>query len=434
MYRCATAQSQRAEKNAKSQRNLRQQPGPRNRPNVVGKYANFAAARVKAHKERLSCEPDSTLTSRLTAAYFGLKGRAALGDFRQRFLLRDAEEALRTPLNPFNVLKAYEGGLNDTEFSTWLNQNLFDNATFKAIGNEHHPEVLINASDVYNRTPFVFNETTFRAICSDLNSYPIASAVAASAAVPVLFAPMVLESYGARCRTPMPEWVDVARSDPAAPVVLKDLANAMTRYRDGSVPYVKLLDGGLVDNYGLSGFTVARLSANTPYGPLSPRRAAKVRRMLFLVVDAGRGPSGGWSQRSEGPTAIELVNAAADTAIDSGARSSFTAFDQTMSEWREALVRWRCGMSRGDRQKFGTDARWDCRDLKFFVGRINFEQLGSTRALPLNSIPTRFTLSSEQVDTLVAAGEDALRSNLTFDAFLSSIDRRDVTTASSATK
>lgn len=98
----------------------------------------------------------------VTAAYFGLKGRAALGDFRQRFLLRDAEEALRTPLNPLNVLKAYEGGLNDTEFSTWLNQNLFDNATFEAIGNQHRPEVLINASYVYNRTPFVLMRRPFR--------------------------------------------------------------------------------------------------------------------------------------------------------------------------------------------------------------------------------------------------------------------------------
>ncbi len=131
----------------------------------------------------------------VTAAYFGLKGRAALADFRERFLLRDAEESLRTPFTPVSVIRAYEGGVNDAEqFPRWLDENLFRGATFRQLNSAHRPRVLINASDVYNRTPFVFNDTTFKAICSDINSYPIASAVAASAAIPVVFAPIVLTS------------------------------------------------------------------------------------------------------------------------------------------------------------------------------------------------------------------------------------------------
>jgi NTE family protein len=142
----------------------------------------------------------------VTAAYFGLKGRAALADFRERFLLRDAEESLRTPYTPVSVIRAYEGGVNDAEqFPRWLDENLFQGATFKELNSAHRPRVLINASDVYNRTPFVFNDTTFKAICSDLNSYPIASAVAASAAIPVVFAPIVLTSYGSRCQATLPQ-------------------------------------------------------------------------------------------------------------------------------------------------------------------------------------------------------------------------------------
>ena len=45
-------------------------------------------------------------------------------------------------------------------------------ATFAEFGSSHRPHVLINASDVYNRTPFLFNETIFKSICSDLSSYP----------------------------------------------------------------------------------------------------------------------------------------------------------------------------------------------------------------------------------------------------------------------
>ncbi|MGO9630838.1 MAG: patatin-like phospholipase family protein [Xanthobacteraceae bacterium] len=369
----------------------------------------------------------------VTAAYFGLKGRGALSDFRELFLLRDAEESLRTPFAPASVIRAYKGGVNDAEqFPRWLDENLFRGATFRELNSAHRPRVLINASDVYNRTPFVFNDTTFKAICSDLNSYPIASAVAASAAIPVVFAPIVLTSYGNRCQATIPEWIAAAKSNAAAPPLLKALASAMSRYRDGSVPYIKLLDGGLVDNYGLSGFTIARLSADTPYGPLTAQQAVKIRRVLFLVVDAGRGPSGEWAQSLEGPTALEIVRAAADTAIDSSARSSFTAFDRTMTEWRDALVRWRCSLSSADRQRYGVASRSDCHDLKFFVGRINFEQLGAQRASALNSIPTRFRLSQEQVGTLIAAGQDALRTNAMFHAFLKSIGGKLLTAASSA--
>jgi NTE family protein len=53
---------------------------------------------------------------------------------------------------------------------------------------------------------------------------------------------------------------------------------------------------------------------------MTAQRAVKARRVLFLVVDAGRGPSGDWAQSMSGPTAPEIVRAAADTAIDSGAR------------------------------------------------------------------------------------------------------------------
>ena len=354
----------------------------------------------------------------VTAAYFGLKGRAALSDFPERFLLRNAEESLATGFTPTNVFRAYEGGVNDVQqFPRWLDDNLFHGATFHELG--RRPRVWINASDIYNRTPFVFNETTFSAICSDLASYPIATAVAASAAMPVVFAPVVLQSFPDRCVAKNPDWIERAQNNPSAHPILTESAAAIVRYRDGSVPYIKLLDGGLVDNYGLSGFTVAVLSAVTPYGPLAPQQAANIRRVLFLVVDGGRGPSGDWARTADGPSGPEIVVAAADTAIDSSVRSSFTAFDRTMSDWQGTLIRWRCGLSAADRTKYRTPVGWDCRDLKFFVGRLNFDQLGKQRASELGAIPTRFKLAPEEVEALVSAGRDAVRTNPTFQRFLS---------------
>ena len=371
----------------------------------------------------------------ITAAYFGLKGRSSFSDFRERFLLRNAEESLSTPFTPIGLIRAYQGGTNDaSQFTQWLDQNLFQGATFKQLDTPNHPHILINASDIYNRTPFVFNETTFKAICSDLNSYPIANAVAASAAMPLIFAPMVLTSYADRCRTAPPKWVAEAQNNPAASPLLKASAEAIVRYRNGSEPFIKLLDGGLVDYYGLSGFTISRLSADTAYEPLTSRQAVKIRRVLFLAVDAGTGLSGDWVQSVEGPTAPELLMAAANTSTDSSARLSFTAFDRIISDWREALVHWRCGLSQGERQAYGLVDRWDCRDLKLFVGHLEFDQLGAQRSSDLKSIPPRFRLSPDQVDMLASAGQDALRTNSTFRAFLSSLDWRTFSAASATVK
>jgi NTE family protein len=353
----------------------------------------------------------------VTAAYFGLKRRAALNDFRERFLLRNAEEGLKTQVSLGNIGRALAGGVNNSQFTDWLDQNLFNGARFDALPEERRPRVWINASDIYNRTPFVFGKSTFDALCSDISSYRVAEAVAASAAVPLAFAPIVLETYPGGCSAPLPPWLDRVRNDPNAQPLLKSYAEAQARYRDGSMRYVKLLDGGLVDNYGLSGISVGLLAAQRPYEPLTERQAARLRRVLFLVVDAGRGISGDFAQTLEGPNGVELVSAAADTAIDASVRSSYAAFSALANDWNGRLKRWRCGLSAADRSRLGVGANWKCGDVTFYVERLSFDQLGAERAGILNAIPTRFSLPPEQVDELIAGGADALRQSSAYQAF-----------------
>jgi predicted acylesterase/phospholipase RssA len=358
----------------------------------------------------------------VTAAYFGLKKRAALADFRERFLLRNAEEGLTTTLSLSTIGRAFAGGINDSVgFTRWLDANLFEGATFAQFRSIGRPRVWINASDIYNHVPFVFGQTAFAAICSDLSTYAVSNAVAASAAVPIAFAPVVVQAFPGTCTDPLPAWVTRAANDRNASPMLSSYAKAIVRYREGAVPYIKLLDGGLVDNYGISGFTISRESSETAYGPLTPQQAVKLRRAMFLVVDSKVGISGNWVNTVEGPSGIDLLKAAVDTTMDASVGSSYTAFDRTMGDWRESLVRWRCGLSAADRTRFGAGPNWNCRDLKFFVGRLGFNQLDPARAAELEAIPTRFQLPPEQVDNLIAAGRDSLRASPEFRAFAASM-------------
>jgi NTE family protein len=356
------------------------------------------------------------------AAYYGLKKRKALTDFKQRFLLRNAEEALQTELSLLTIARGLQGGINDTtQFPRWLDDNLFEHATFKSLLFERRPRVWINASDIYDRTPFVFGRVAFGALCSDLSTYPISLAVAASAAVPVVFAPIVIQGYPGGCPMPLPAWVQQVRNSVNAPPLLQLYANALDRYHDGAVRYVKLMDGGLVDNYGLAAFTIARLVADTPYGPLEPEEGVKLRRLLFLVVDSGRAPSGAWAQTVEGPSGVNLITAASDTATESGAVGSYSAFEETMNRWQDMLINWRCHLSPAERRHFGAPAGWNCRDVRLFLARLAFDQLGPERAAVLNAVETRFKLPPDQVDLLITAGRDALKNNAVFRSFLGSL-------------
>ncbi len=206
----------------------------------------------------------------------------------------------------------------------------------------------------------------------------------------------------------------------AAPEILRRSAAAL---RSGEIKYVKLLDGGLVDNYGLAGFTIARLASDTPFGPLAPQEAVKLRRFLFLIVDAGRDPSGKWAQTIPGPTGVDLILAASDTATEFGAIGSYSAFDVTMEDWRNKIVAWRCGLSEADRRRFGAPPGWNCRDVQFFISRLTFDDLGPERAAALNAVQTQFKLPPDQVNLLIAAGHDALFANPTFHAFMGTLPR-----------
>jgi NTE family protein len=144
----------------------------------------------------------------------------------------------------------------------------------------------------------------------------------------------------------------------------------------------------------------------------------RLRRSIVILVDAGRAPSGDWAQKVEGPSGMELVNAASDTALQASVRASYTAFERVMSDWQRQIVAWRWGLSPYLRKRYGAPANWNCRDIKLMVSRVAFDQLGPERAAALNAVDTRLKLPAAQVDAVIAAGRDAVHANPTFRAFL----------------
>jgi NTE family protein len=349
----------------------------------------------------------------LTAAYFALHGRAAFGSFRARVLERNLERDLRQSLwSPVNLGRLLAGGLNDrSNLAATLDADIFGGATFTDLLKNGKPDVWINATDLFNRTPFPFIPPLFDGLCSDLATLRVSEAVAASMAVPLAFAPVVMKTYPENCLTPLPMWTRAASGDGAsvAASTLASTARAVQRYRDGTrMRYVKLVDGGLTDNQGLASILIARAVAGDAHSPLSEADAVRLSRMLFLIVDAGRPPSGDWALRPDGPDGVDLAIASADAAVDSATRLSAEAFRVMFEQWREGIVRFRCGLPPEQaRRHLQPGQPWDCNDVRFYLDVVGFENLPAEQAQRMRDMPTRLALTAEQINTAVAAGRAA---------------------------
>lgn len=363
----------------------------------------------------------------VVAAYFGYKGRDAYRDLDRRFLYQNPEASMRTSMmSPVTLSRALSGGINDRgTFARWLDQNLFDEAELSSFAWPNAPTVWINASDIYNRTPFLFTHDTFAALCSDLDKVRISDAVAASAAFPVVFSPVVLQAKHAQCHYEQPEWLTRALSDPRHSIRLQAYAEALDAYRNKpDLNYVRLLDGGLTDNLGITGFVIERAAADSPHGPLSAEEAVKLRHFIFVIADAGRGQTESWGRDMDNLPIGRLLKAATDTSMSATLRDQIDALRQAVSLWRDQIVRYRCSLPLEKVRRIrGTTAGWNCRDVEAIVEHLSFAGLDPDARQDLNLIPTRLTLDRAQVDRLVTAGRKVVAGNERLTAAVADIRR-----------
>lgn len=335
----------------------------------------------------------------ILAAHFALHGSQGLPAFRRDFLDQDPEGALRTSFTPVNLLRGYHGGINDLSgLGDWLDMHLYRGATLGDLDQPGRPSLLLHATELYSRAPFPFDRDSFRAICSDYETFPLAHAVAASSAVPVLFAPVVIENFNPTCpdtdggRAPA-----VGRS-----TVTRHLGASQARYaREPELHYLKLLDGGLVDNLAVRNL-VRAMNRPTP-ALVSATAGQRLRRVVVIVADASMRVGGEMSRAIDGPGAPETITASVDAMIDNASRASLDALDGEAANWRERLVRWRCALAASVPP---------CRQLQLTIVRLSLSVLQSpaerSRILQLHN---KLTLKAEEVDFLAGLGRRLLSGN-----------------------
>jgi NTE family protein len=336
-----------------------------------------------------------------TSAYYGLYGNRLFEDFEARFLRRNIEGALlRGFLNPLQWFSSHDR----TEMAVgYYQQTLFGNATFADLMRKDAPLILINSSDLASGARFSFVQEYFNLLCSDLTSFPLARAVTASSAVPVVFDPVVVENYDG-CARNVPAWLTAAqRRDSDNPNLAMIVQGDVAYENKVAHRYAQFVDGGITDNLGLR----AMLDAIELVGGARQYQQSlgvpAPRRIAIISVNASADTPMGIGATPRSPSIENTLNAVTNIQLH---RYNVA----TLQQMQQSLARWAGQLSSPERPV-----------SPYFI-QLSFEGVpdGPLRHF-LNEIPTSFTLSTEQVDRLIVTGRELLRNNAEFQRLVASL-------------
>lgn len=138
----------------------------------------------------------------ILATYLGLHGKNTVPRFEREFLQQNLQSTvLRQLLSLANLprLTSAQYGRGDL-LAEELDRLLYHGATFADLAERRQgPFAVISATDMSLGQRVEFTQEHFDALCLDLNRLPVARAVAASSAVPLIFAPITLNNHGGHC-------------------------------------------------------------------------------------------------------------------------------------------------------------------------------------------------------------------------------------------
>jgi NTE family protein len=356
------------------------------------------------------------------AMHYGLYRDKSFETFPDEFLKRDINaHILGIYLLPWNWEWLINPlfGTNDAMANVY-DRLMFRGATYADLMKQGLPVISVNATDIAGGTSFSFTQTSFDLLCSDLSSFPVARAVAASNGFPVLFTPITITSFRRECLdhpppgAPPAEWA----RDPDRLSRRAVLARTAERYMDPDrTSYVHLMDGGIADNLALRTLTNALIGLDENSDALR-RLALSTRRVIIISVDGQRAGDPTLGQRRIVTSLGQVISAVSGTQIDAINFETLQVARQQVENLVETMRRIRC-------QEGPVLAGHDCTDVKGALIQISLEQIQdeATRRR-LQAIRTGLTIPDGDVDALVAEGEILIRTNPTLLGLLSDLDPR----------
>ena len=334
-----------------------------------------------------------------TSAYYGLHGDGIFENYEKDFLRFNLQKHLiLRALNPF--LWFSKNGRTESAIK-YYQKFLFHDATFADMIRPDRPMIIINASDLAYGIRFSFIQEYFDLLCSELSAYPVADAVAASSAVPVLFNPVVVANYDTCSDMQL---LGTTRLHSTAemyggqnlPVLLSQLE---TFDQKDKRKFVHFVDGGITDNLGLRAVSDILAISGGPEVVIE-RNEKPPRHVVVLMVNAATETNEDMDLSNKEPSAFGVVGAVTNLQL--------TRYDtDSMILTREIVEEWATELSTPEQA------------VKTHFINVSIQKIKHPETLAFfNAIPTSFALEDEQVDKLIEAGRQLLRDDPGFQQLL----------------
>jgi NTE family protein len=353
-----------------------------------------------------------------TAAYYGLFRDRIFKDFEAKFLKKNIQGDLTraTLFNPVNWGKLFSAYYDRSDLAAdYYNKHVFEGKTFADLLARKEPMILINATDMVHGTRFSFNQDVFDAICSDLSTFPVARACAASSAVPIVLSPITVRNNAGNCGFQMPEPIALAMQPPRDVTSRRlDLGNNMLPFLDSKKkPYIHLVDGGVADNLGIRAALERVTLAGDSWTTLKYAGRENVHKIVFVVVNAETEINDKWDRWEKIPPFGAMLDSYSSIAIQRYNMETVALLSESFPRWIEEIRRGRCGSGQI------STAPGSCGDIEFYLVQVRFDALDDEAERSyFKQLPTSFSLKPEDVDKLRDAARRILTKSKEFQRLL----------------
>ncbi|MBA4373738.1 MAG: patatin [Thermodesulfovibrio sp.] len=348
-----------------------------------------------------------------TAGYYGLFGDRIFRDFEEKFLKKNVQgELLWRLFSPVNAARLLSPYFDRSDLAAeYYDRHIFDGGTIGDIAARKGPMIIINATDMTHGVRVGFTQDMFDIICSDLTNFPVARAVAASSAVPIVLSPLTVRNYGGSCNYAMPEPITrVLRENNISDRRFYLVNNNIKPYLDSEKkPYLHLIDGGVADNLGLRAIVDRIVFRGDFWKTIRNTHHENVRKVVFMVVNAETQPDSALDRMESPPAFAAMLESYATIAIERYNVETIALLKENLKEWAGQVRAGRCS------GRTVSTEPGSCGDIEFYMVEVNFDALtDEAERWYFKRLSTSFTLPPEEVDSLRTAARRILSESTEF--------------------
>jgi NTE family protein len=169
----------------------------------------------------------------------------------------------------------------------------------------------------------------------------------------------------------------------------------------------------VADNLGLKAVLDRVIVRGNVWGMVKGTPMERVRKVVFIVVNAETEPDRKWDRTERVPTFGVMLASYSSIAIDRNNEGTLALLKESAGSWADEIRTQRC------QGRVVSPSPGGCGDIQFYVVEVKFDALSDeAERMRLKRLPTALKLSPEEVDKTRDAARRLLAESREFQRLL----------------